>query len=102
MIRRPPRSPLFPYTTLFRSQRVEAVAVEAAGAPLEPGRVDEVRCADLGDVHAETGLLAHEQASRSRVVEVDVREEEGAQIGDEIGRAHVRTPVTPISRMPSS
>src|SRR5258705_6773680 len=25
MIRRPPRSTLFPYTTLFRSQRVEAV-----------------------------------------------------------------------------
>src|SRR5256885_3992050 len=26
MIRRPPRSTLFPYTTLFRSQHVEAVA----------------------------------------------------------------------------
>src|SRR2546430_8869399 len=27
MIRRPPRSTLFPYTTLFRSQRVEPVLV---------------------------------------------------------------------------
>src|SRR3712207_9180083 len=33
MIRRPPRSTLFPYTTLFRSrfQRIAAVAAEAAG-----------------------------------------------------------------------
>src|SRR5690348_17439262 len=31
MIRRPPRSTLFPYTTLFRS--AEAVAVAAAGIP---------------------------------------------------------------------
>src|SRR3712207_7052930 len=29
MIRRPPRSPLFPYTTLFRSLRVEPVAEPA-------------------------------------------------------------------------
>src|SRR2546426_8268129 len=28
MIRRPPRSTLFPYTTLFRSDRVEAVVVD--------------------------------------------------------------------------
>src|SRR3712207_8004248 len=35
MIRRPPRSTLFPYTTLFRSR------------PMEVGRV----CLPLGDVH---------------------------------------------------
>src|SRR3712207_8112733 len=29
MIRRPPRSTLFPYTTLFRSQRSEAIRVGA-------------------------------------------------------------------------
>src|SRR5260221_8883729 len=38
MIRRPPRSTLFPYTTLFRSHRVEAVQpqmlVEPFSAPL--------------------------------------------------------------------
>src|SRR5258708_10849760 len=28
MIRRPPRSTLFPYTTLFRSERIGAVAVD--------------------------------------------------------------------------
>src|SRR3712207_7789233 len=31
MIRRPPRSTLFPYTTLFRSVRVEVHVLEAVG-----------------------------------------------------------------------
>src|SRR2546422_6044443 len=31
MIRRPPRSTLFPYTTLFRSPRVRVAAVQALG-----------------------------------------------------------------------
>src|SRR2546430_9734695 len=34
MIRRPPRSTLFPYTTLFRSTAWEAIPVIAAGAAL--------------------------------------------------------------------
>src|SRR2546425_5597752 len=33
MIRRPPRSTLFPYTTLFRSLPLAAVRVAIAGAP---------------------------------------------------------------------
>src|SRR2546426_4759073 len=37
MIRRPPRSTLFPYTTLFRSARLEAERTTAAA------RLDEVR-----------------------------------------------------------
>src|SRR2546422_3823056 len=32
MIRRPPRSTLFPYTTLFRSPRVRAPALDGRGA----------------------------------------------------------------------
>src|SRR2546422_4568526 len=35
MIRRPPRSTLFPYTTLFRSQPVVRVLAEALGHELE-------------------------------------------------------------------
>src|SRR5256885_9203228 len=48
MIRRPPRSTLFPYTTLFRSHRLhDAVAELTDDAPLEPtvsmsGPVDTV------------------------------------------------------------
>src|SRR5438874_12535275 len=38
MIRRPPRSTLFPYTTLFRSQRAPAGVHELTGRPL-PRRV---------------------------------------------------------------
>src|SRR3712207_8975738 len=38
MIRRPPRSTLFPYTTLFRSERgVLGVHVQVAGVPARPG-----------------------------------------------------------------
>src|SRR3989454_12838594 len=39
MIRRPPRSTLFPYTTLFRSRRAGHVR-EAAAIRLGPGRAD--------------------------------------------------------------
>src|SRR2546430_12599117 len=31
MIRRPPRSTLFPYTTLFRSRRLQAARIESVG-----------------------------------------------------------------------
>src|SRR3712207_7676165 len=51
MIRRPPRSTLFPYTTLFRSARVQREAPEqvAAEQPGEP----EVVCGapDLAEGH---------------------------------------------------
>src|SRR6266849_8340936 len=66
MIRRPPRSTLFPYTTLFRSHPTfrerPAFRRERRGNFGEPAR----------------------------------------EIRDEIGRAHVGTPVTSGSRMPSS
>src|SRR5258706_4130104 len=39
MIRRPPRSTLFPYTTLFRSAHVGVVAEDAGGAKLAEVRV---------------------------------------------------------------
>src|SRR3712207_8425429 len=39
MIRRPPRSTLFPYTTLFRSAAVWAVAM---GAVVHPGELPEM------------------------------------------------------------
>src|SRR2546429_5156297 len=40
MIRRPPRSPLFPYTPLFRSRRADCRRPPAA-AVSEPGEEDE-------------------------------------------------------------
>src|SRR5260370_26828826 len=41
MIRRPPRSTLFPYTTLFRSSSIAAVAdFDRAGARLLQGKIE--------------------------------------------------------------
>src|SRR5689334_24858317 len=37
MIRRPPRSTLFPYTTLFRSESAQVTEVTEAAALAEPG-----------------------------------------------------------------
>ena len=51
--RRRGRSP--PAPARARPRGVEGVAVEAARARLEPARVDDVRRADLGDVHLEPG-----------------------------------------------
>src|SRR5258707_11725611 len=76
MIRRPPRSTLFPYTTLFRSTILLTlgIGVFAAHVALEiVGVVEGERCR-LRDCGGERG----------------------------IGRAHVFTPLTPIIRMPAS
>src|SRR5919201_5002625 len=61
---------------------VERVAVEPPGAPLQAGRIDEMWGADLRDVHLQPRVLAHEHAGRARVVEVDVREQQVAQVGE--------------------
>src|SRR3712207_8130491 len=63
MIRRPPRSTLFPYTTLFRS-------AEATLVLLGPGEVDVV------DVGAELAELRLADARRKAVVLADARSEE--------------------------
>src|SRR2546430_3638943 len=44
MIRRPPRSTLFPYTTLFRSEREDAHALSAAHDTIDRG-------ASVGQLH---------------------------------------------------
>src|SRR3712207_8744124 len=49
MIRRPPRSTLFPYTTLFRS-RNQGVAVEDEAVPIELGARHPDRAEIVGDV----------------------------------------------------
>src|SRR5215213_3051445 len=61
-------------------ETVEIVAVEASRAALEPRGVDQMRRADLRDVHLQAGVLAHEHARRARMVEVDVREQQVPQI----------------------
>ena len=54
-------------------QLVEGVAVEAARARVELGRVDQVRRSDLRDMDLKPGVLADENSCRSCVIEMDVR-----------------------------
>src|SRR5256885_9509196 len=57
MIRRPPRSTLFPYTTLFRSQHANAI-------PEEPVHVrQEVRRVRARETRAEAQLRSEEHTS---------------------------------------
>src|SRR3712207_8590000 len=54
MIRRPPRSTLFPYTTLFRSRRIDAAAPQSVELLDQDGGVDHDAVADhAGDVRIE-------------------------------------------------
>src|SRR2546430_13684170 len=49
MIRRPPRSTLFPYTTLFRSRTPDGVGEEAARLAGDDDLEKFRRCSELGD-----------------------------------------------------
>ena len=63
-------------------ERVEIVAVDAAARSARAGRVDEVRRADLRDVNLEARMLADERARGPGVVEMDVREQQVAEVGE--------------------
>src|SRR3712207_8647505 len=80
MIRRPPRSTLFPYTTLFRSRRAPPSCGERRDRRAPPRRGTRQR-----DGRAVAGDCPGQRPQHIR----------------EIGRGHVLNPVTPISRMPS-
>src|SRR3712207_7472843 len=65
MIRRPPRSTLFPYTTLFRSRehgRLRVVAVGRVHPDLEPGRVHAARHEERERVGAPAARVAVDRA----------------------------------------
>src|SRR3712207_7452563 len=63
MIRRPPRSTLFPYTTLFRSRRVAARRAQLHRHALEPAHQGHVADADAADVLG----LVHEDRKSTRL-----------------------------------
>src|SRR3712207_7253438 len=64
MIRRPPRSTLFPYTTLFRSRRADADAAPDAGR--QPGRRPLRRGAGGAVAAVRGGALPALQVRRAR------------------------------------
>src|SRR3712207_9320039 len=97
MIRRPPRSTLFPYTTLFRSH----VDLHAAGPQQFLGDLEAAVLTDddARDVVEQRRPRAHEAGGEGRVEDaaaVDRRRQPagpldavGLPVPDEIGRAHV-------------
>src|SRR2546426_7472891 len=57
MIRRPPRSTLFPYTTLFRSVPLDEFGLGFSSRPLDPGiSIKGVRVSVMGWLHTEAGF----------------------------------------------
>src|SRR2546422_2352792 len=108
MIRRPPRSTLFPYTTLFRSVSEQVVPrPDHDGARLRLDRDDVHRlgepagkAAALPDgVAREAGVLAHHVAAYGH----ERAGVEGRGVAGERSEEHTsETPVTATSRMPSS
>src|SRR2546430_15067062 len=75
MIRRPPRSTLFPYTTLFRSgveRVVTAAVIDQHRRQVQPERTGEADGAgrDRADRRADCGLDANPVAWGARVVEI--------------------------------
>ena len=140
MLRRPPRSTLFPYTTLFRSSAGRMArqyltsrgmgenTIKAFGLGWAPANRQElVRVARQGArrrnavgksgadpcaAWVSAGVLRRGEDGgaysffRERLM-IPIRDLKGRTIGfgarrlGEIGRAHVGTPVTSLSRMPS-
>src|SRR5258708_37581117 len=56
MIRRPPRSTLFPYTTLFRSLEVEQCDCHSAYSERRPQKEQRIYLADESKALGQTGL----------------------------------------------
>src|SRR2546430_13523496 len=71
MIRRPPRSTLFPYTTLFRSRARQAQAVDGVAKVFVERRAEALHGSETGSEHLPTiggacqdGLLLDRKSTR--------------------------------------
>src|SRR2546422_5323947 len=75
MIRRPPRSTLFPYTTLFRSRRIGlGLACYAQGTGLGPYEGATVRVDPSGKVYVYIGVTAQGQGHATTLAQVAAAE----------------------------
>src|SRR3989449_5835680 len=86
MIRRPPRSTLFPYTTLFRSSIVVVIAERGRGGAIAQHDARARRGFDEPPLVTAKQMTRDEQVLRLIIVVIAHREGHGAL---EIGRAHV-------------
>src|SRR4051812_49717261 len=66
MTRPPPRSPLFPYTTLFRSIDILVNAAARAGGQAPPPKLDEIDTAAFDD-EMHTKVLGYLRCAREVV-----------------------------------
>src|SRR2546427_4855089 len=78
MIRRPPRSTLFPYTTLFRSAGFAAVAAQPQSVKLFQRRGERVGVAVVRGY----GLLARTQDPAASIADAGARQREQTLAGD--------------------
>src|SRR3712207_7282076 len=67
MIRRPPRSTLFPYTTLFRSNRAGRVGAVDDATPLSDTTVGHDAAHIVGDVHRLEAVLRSQDRKSTRL-----------------------------------
>src|SRR5256885_11650458 len=88
MIRRPPRSTLFPYTTLFRSDQVESGALELGGQRLR--HFQAVHC-DPVQLEQDAAIGSHGERGADRLL----------GRGGEIGRAtsELQSPCNLVCRL---
>src|SRR2546426_8486891 len=90
MIRRPPRSTLFPYTTLFRSSAIHGVMVNNAKKPFNDPRVRRA-------FH----LVFHRPILIEAVKDIAPMLIGGVIFSFLIGKSHVWNPVTFLTRLPA-
>src|SRR3712207_8822267 len=75
MIRRPPRSTLFPYTTLFRSRRIEPPGGDASGSELGCERdLDAIEGIAVLDLAGEARVVANLERSEEHTSELQSRQ----------------------------
>src|SRR5256885_5769400 len=80
MIRRPPRSTLFPYTTLFRSETVAGVTVTDVGA-VRPNPGSAMMTLPYTTMHGgRVKIVVYDVLQRERLVLVDRSEEHTSEL----------------------
>src|SRR2546428_418991 len=106
MIRRPPRSTLFPYTTLFRSQALHGGHLDAARlAPRRPHIEEDDLAAVVGQRDAAAGRQARGPelgGPRSHGDEIDLRSDLDDERGAEHERRHDPDADRPLTRVAPS